>query len=156
MIIHPFAPVYDKDCKILILGSFPSPASREVNFYFGHKQNRFWKLLSALFNEEIKQDALSKTKFLLKHHIALWDVVQSCDVIAASDNSIKNVVVNNFDLIFKKTGEIPVFTLGKTATKLYAKHTGQTSIMLPSTSPANCRLSFESMLSQFHILLNYL
>ncbi len=156
MIIHPFKPVFDENSKILILGSFPSPASREVNFYFGHKQNRFWRVLSDLFDEKIADDINSKTQFLLNQHIALWDVVYSCEITKAADSKIKNVTVNDFSKIFNKTGNIPVFTLGNTATKLYKKHTGEDSIKLPSTSPANCKLSYNELLKAFSIILNYL
>ena len=92
---HTFGPVYDSESRILILGSFPSVKSREISFYYGHPQNRFWKLLSLLFNEEIKD----KKTFLLKHHIALFDVIESCDIIGSSDTSIRNVKPNDLSLM---------------------------------------------------------
>ena len=153
-VIHPFAPIFDKQSKILILGSLPSPASRQQGFYFGHKQNRFWKILSTLFNEEIL-DIESKKQFLLKHNIALWDVVKSCDIVGASDASIKNVQVNDFNIILKLADIKAIFTLGKTATKLFKKYTNLNCIELPSTSPANCAIPFEELLNQFKIILNY-
>lgn len=153
-IAHPFAPIFNEQSKILILGSLPSPASRQQGFYFGHKQNRFWKILSTLFNEEIF-DIESKKQFLLKHNIALWDVVKSCEIVGASDSTIKNVQVNDFDIILNSANIKAIFTLGKTATKLFKKYTNLDCIELPSTSPANCAIPFEELLNKFKIILNF-
>ena len=154
--IHPFEPVFDKNSKILILGSMPSPKSREVGFYYGHKQNRFWKVLSALFDEENLDDIEFKKEFLLRHNIALWDVIKSCKIAGANDNSIKDVKVNDFSLILKNAKIKAIFTLGTAATKYLKKFTNLTSIQLPSTSPANCATSFENLCQQFSIILHYL
>lgn len=153
---HPFPPVYNKFSKVLLLGSFPSPKSREVNFYFGHKQNRFWKVLSSIFNCAEPISIKEKTEFLLSHNLALWDVVKSCEIVGAKDESITNATANDFDLIFKSCNIKAVFTIGKTATKLYKTLTGKNSIFLPSTSPANCATSFEKLKSEFSVILNYL
>ena len=96
---HTFGPVYDSQSRILILGSFPSVKSREINFYYGHRNNRFWKILGMLFNEEIED----KKSFLLKHHIALFDVIESCDIIGSSDASIQNVKPNDLSIILNNS-----------------------------------------------------
>lgn len=156
LINHPFKPVFNKCSKILMLGSFPSPKSRQEGFYFAHPKNRFWPILSALFNEKTPTTNEDKINFLLSHKIALWDVVKSCEISGASDSSIKNVVANNFNKIFSVCKINAVFTLGNTATKLYKKHVNDNCINLPSTSPANCKLSFDAMLENYKIILNYL
>ena len=156
IIVHPFDPVFDKNSKILIWGSMPSPKSREIGFYFGHKQNRFWNVLSAIFNEPIIDDIKFKKQFLLRHNIALWDVVKSCSICGAKDSSIANVKVNDFNKILS-TGNIKaIFTLGNTATKYFKKYTNLSCIQLPSTSPANCAISFEKLCNKFKIILEFL
>ena len=95
MVDHPIRPVFDKTSNILILGSFPSVKSREANFFYGHPQNRFWKVLAAVYNEKLTESTDKKKVFLLKNHIAVWDVIKSCDIEGSSDSSIKNVVPNN-------------------------------------------------------------
>ena len=99
MVVHPIDPVYDKNSKILILGSFPSVKSREEGFFYGHKQNRFWKVISAVFNEEEPKSIEEKKALLLRNHIALWDVIKSCDIVGSSDSSISNVVANDLSVI---------------------------------------------------------
>lgn len=102
---HLFAPVFNADSEILILGSFPSVKSREQNFYYGHPQNRFWKLLSKIYGKmDIKLETIDEKKeFLLENHIALWDVIKSCDIKGSSDSSIRNIEVNNLDIIIKNS-----------------------------------------------------
>jgi hypoxanthine-DNA glycosylase len=141
MLIHPFDPIFNADSCVLILGSFPSPASRS-NYYYGHPHNRFWKTLSELFNERVPEpDRESKKAFLFSHKIALWDVLHSCEITGADDNSIKNPVPNKFKPMLAKRQIRAIFTNGKKATELFqklcAKEAGQNSIYLPSTSPAN-------------------
>ncbi len=151
---HPFKPIFNKNSKILILGSMPSPTSRQEGFYFAHKQNRFWKILSTLFNEELSTIE-SKKQFLINHKIALWDVVKSCEIVGASDSSIKNVQVNDFNIILKVANIKAIFTLGKTATKFLKKYTNLNCIELPSSSPANCAVPFEELLNKYKIILNF-
>ncbi len=145
-------PVYDKDSKILILGSMPSKKSREAKFYYMHPQNRFWKTLESVYQEEI----FEKTEFLKKHQIALWDVIASCDINGASDSSIKNVIPNDIAKIVKNSQITKIFTAGKTAEKYYRKYIypdlQMESICLPSTSPANCRISFEKIAEEWKII----
>jgi len=123
------------------LGSFPSPASR-VNYYYGHPQNRFWKTLSELFNcPPPNPDPESKRNFILERNLALWDVLHSCEITGADDNTIRSPVPNKFQPILSKSKISAIFTNGKKATELFqklcAKEAGQNSIYLPSTSPAN-------------------
>ncbi|MBO5371852.1 MAG: DNA-deoxyinosine glycosylase [Lachnospiraceae bacterium] len=154
---HEFGPVYDENSKILILGSFPSVKSREVQFYYGHPQNRFWKLLGCLYKETVPVDILGKKDFLKKYGIALWDVIESCDIIGSSDSSIKNVVPNNPMDFLAQTKIERIFTNGKTAEKLYHKYvepmTGIKAIGLPSTSPANAAFSLERLKESWKVIL---
>lgn len=153
---HTIEPVFDKDSRILILGSFPSPKSREAGFYYGHAQNRFWKVLGAVLEEEFPDSTAGKKEILLKRHIALWDVLASCDIEGASDSSIRNPVPNDFKRIFTSAPIRAVFTTGKTAGKLYARFTGTNSIILPSPSPANCAMGMEKLISAYSAILPYL
>ena len=153
MIKHPFPPLYDKNSKILILGSFPSVKSREQNFFYGHPQNRFWKVTSAVFGCELPITIEEKKKFLLSHEIALWDVIASCDINGSSDSSITNVTPNDLSLIFESADIKNVFVNGKTAEKYYKmyqeKAVGRTALCLPSTSPANAAWSVERLVSEW-------
>lgn len=145
---------------MLILGTMPSPQSRKQGFYYGHPQNRFWKVLAALFDEDIPQGVEQRRRFALSHGIALWDVLASCDIVGASDSSIRNPVANDIAGLLKKAPIKAVFTTGKTAGKLYQKLcrplTGKEAGILPSPSPANCRCHLEELLEAYRILLPYL
>jgi hypoxanthine-DNA glycosylase len=139
---HPFAPIYDARSRVLILGSFPSPKSREFGFYYGNPQNAFWRTLAfALDVSEPAQDIAAKTEFLLENRVALWDVLRSCDIDGADDNSIRNPAANDFRPIIEASEIRAVFTTGKKATELYNKlaaaDVGMSARYLPSTSPAN-------------------
>jgi hypoxanthine-DNA glycosylase len=155
-IIHPIPPLYNENSNILILGSFPSPKSREVGFFYGNKQNKFWKILGEIFDEAVPENVEGKTEYLYRHKIALWDVIHSCEIDGASDSSIKNVVANDFDLIFSQCEIKAVFTTGLTATKLYKKLTHRESIYLPSPSPANCAKPFYELVDSYKIIKEYL
>ncbi len=160
MIEHPFEPLFDSDSKILILGSFPSVKSREENFYYGHPQNRFWKVTSSLLsvNSPVKID--EKKQFLLDNHIALWDVIKSCDITNSSDSSIKNAVGNDLDCILENSCIKMIFTNGKTSDKYYRKFqldkTKKEAVCLPSTSPANAAFSMQRLIKEWSIILDYL
>ncbi len=147
---HTLKPIYDKNSKILILGSIPSIASRDANFYYAHPQNRFWKTLEKIFNENIDNDIDSKIEFLYKHNIALFDVIKSCDINSSSDSSIKNVIPNDLTKILKNSKIDTIFTTGKKAYTLYNKYiypkTNIEAIYLPSTSPANSKKGIENIL----------
>ncbi len=146
---HPFAPVFDENSQILILGSFPSVKSREVSFYYGHPQNRFWRVLAALFHSDVPSSVQEKQRFLLDHRIALWDVIASCDISGSFDSSIRNAVPNDIAAFLADTKISRVFTNGGTAYRLYHGHveqkTGIAAVALPSTSPANAAYSLERL-----------
>ncbi len=151
MITHPIEPIYDKYSKILILGSFPSVRSREEGFFYGHKQNRFWKVVSGVFEEEEPRTIEEKKTLLIRNKIALWDVIQSCDIIGSSDSSITNVVPNDLSAILSTADIKAIYVNGKTALKYYEKYTEhvikRSAICLPSTSPANAAWSMEKLLA---------
>lgn len=144
-VTHEFGPVYDKNSKILILGSLPSVKSRQQQFYYGHPQNRFWKVLSAALGESIGGSVDEKKRIMLKNHIALWDVIQSCDIIGSSDSSIKNVKENDISVILDAADIKAIFLNGAKAYELFKKYCGGIEdrneppaiLKLPSTSPAN-------------------
>ena len=118
-VIHPFDPIYSNTSRILILGSLPSVKSREQNFFYGHPQNRFWKVISGLMNEPVPVDVEEKRELLLRHDIAIWDVIQSCDIKGSSDSSIKNVTPTDLASIVEHSKITKVFCNGKTSGKLY-------------------------------------
>ena len=158
MMKHPFEPIYDKNSKILILGSFPSVVSRKQSFYYSNKNNRFWKIMPLLFNEKIGDSINERTEFLLRHHIALWDVIESCDINGSSDSSINNVKVNDIKGLLDKTDISTIFTTGKKAHELYIKYVypqlGIEDINLPSTSSANARMKLDELVSTYGVILN--
>ena len=150
MIVHPIPPLYDENSRILILGSFPSVRSREAKFFYGHPQNRFWKVTSDVFGEDVPQTIDEKKAFLFRNHIALWDVIGSCDIEGSSDSSIRNVTANDLDVILDHADIKQIFVNGKTAYKYYRKYsenkTGRPAICLPSTSPANAAWSVDRLI----------
>lgn len=154
--IHTINPVFDKNSKILILGSFPSVKSREANFFYGHPRNRFWRVLSAVLLCECPQTVDEKRTMLLENKIALWDVIKSCDIHASSDSSIKNVIPNDLSIITNTADVKAVFTNGNTAHKLFLLHNeGMSAVKLPSTSPANAAMSIERLIEEWKILRNF-
>lgn len=155
-IVHTFAPVYDKNSKLLILGSFPSVKSREISFYYGHPRNRFWTLLSALLKQPIPVSIEEKKNLLLSYHIALWDVIQSCEIKGSSDSSIKNVVPNNILSLIEQTSVTHIYANGSKAYSLYEKYCKPDIFLpitkLPSTSPANAAFPLERLIKEWSIL----
>ncbi len=156
MIEHPFPPLYNKDSKILILGSFPSVKSREQKFFYGHPQNRFWKVVAAVFGCDVPETIEEKKKFLLENGIALWDVIASCEIEGSSDSSIKNVKVNDLSKILDEADVRQIFVNGKTAEKYFKKYTkaqiGRDAITLPSTSPANAAWSVDALIEKWKVI----
>lgn len=149
---HEFEPVFDRDSKILILGTLPSVKSRENNFYYGHPQNRFWKLIAEIFDEkDIPKTIEQKKEMLLRNHIAIWDVVSECDIIGSSDSSIKNVVPTDLKIVLDTAKIDKIYANGSKAYELYMKYqhvkTGREIIKLPSTSPANAAYSLEKLIN---------
>lgn len=159
-IIHAFSPVFDSESRILVLGTMPSPKSRELGFYYSHPRNRFWPVLAKLFGEEVPKTPEKKANFALEHKIALWDILKECDIEGASDSSIKNAVPNDISVILKNADIKAVFTTGATAAKLYKKfiepETKISAIALPSTSPANAKIKFEELVEEYKIVLEYI
>ena len=157
MVEHPISPVFNKASKILILGSFPSVKSREANFFYGHPQNRFWKVLALVFEEAVPETVEQKRAFLLRNQVAVWDVIKSCDIIGSSDSSIKNVVANDLTVILKEAEIKRIFVNGKKAEQFYKKYIekeiGRNAICLPSTSPANAAWSVEKLVSEWKQIL---
>ncbi len=149
MVSHPIPPVFDRHSTILILGSFPSVKSREAQFFYGHPQNRFWKVTSNVFGVAEPRTIEEKKTFLLSHGIAVWDVIASCDITGSSDNSIKNVVPNDLTMILNHADIRTIFVNGKIAEKFYNKYVkdviGRDAVCLPSTSPANAAWSLERL-----------
>jgi hypoxanthine-DNA glycosylase len=157
MIKHPFPPLYDENSKILILGSFPSVKSREEMFFYGHPQNRFWRVVAAVLCEEVPQTIPQKRKMLLSHGIALWDVLASCEIEGSADSTIKNAVANDISDILKTANIKRIFVNGKTAEKYYNKYIkrsiGREAICLPSTSPANAKWGLEELAGAWKVIL---
>jgi len=141
-VIHAIEPVWDAESRVLVLGTMPSPASREAGFYYGHPQNRFWPVLAALFNASEPQSTDQRRAFVLGRHIALWDVLASCEIRGAEDSTIRNPVPNDIAGLLAKAPNIRrVFTTGQVAHSLYDRLirplSGMADAALPSPSPAN-------------------
>ncbi|MBS5737136.1 MAG: DNA-deoxyinosine glycosylase [Clostridiales bacterium] len=155
---HTIPPLYNENSKILILGSFPSVKSRETEFFYGHPQNRFWKVMAALFREKIPESTEEKKSLLLSHGVALWDAVYSCDIVGSSDSSIKNVIPNDILFILSKTSVSKIFLNGKTAEKYYKKYIEKDvdikAVCLPSTSPANASVSLDELIKKWSVIIN--
>ena len=157
MIYHPIEPVYDSQSRILILGSFPSVKSREAMFFYGHPQNRFWKVTAAVFGCPVPQTVDEKRAFLLANRIAVWDVIASCEIEGSSDSTIRNVTPNDLSKILNSAPVEQIFVNGKTALKYYEKYlrpvTGREAVCLPSTSPANAAWNLEKLTEAWSIIL---
>ncbi len=158
MVTHPIPPVFDRHSKVLILGSFPSVKSREAQFFYGHPQNRFWRVTSAVFGADTPNTIEEKKNFLLSHGLAVWDVIASCDITGSSDSSIKNVIPNDLTLILNTAEIHTIFVNGKTAEKFYNKYIkntiGREVVCLPSTSPANAAWSVERLINAWKVIRN--
>ena len=160
MQVHPFDPINDEDSRILILGTFPSVKSREVQFYYGHPRNRFWKTLAIILQADFPQTVEEKIQFLKTHHIALWDTCAACDIDGSADATIRRTVPNDIRPILKTADIRAIFCGGKTAGGLYEKHifpqTGIPAIVLPSTSPANAACTDAMLIHAWSAILPYL
>ena len=158
--VHPFPPLYDQHSRILILGSFPSVKSREQMFFYGHPQNRFWKMLPMVLGEPVPQSIEEKRQLVLRHGIALWDVIESCEITGSSDSSIRNVKVNDLSRILLAGDIRQIYVNGGTAYRYYMKYTkpklGIDAIKLPSTSPANAAWSLERLAEAWSIIREHL
>ena len=156
MVVHPIDPVFNEHSRVLILGSFPSVKSREAEFFYGHPQNRFWKVLAAVFHRPVPATVEEKRALLLEEGVALWDVIASCEIRGSSDSSIKNAVPNDLTPIFETAYIEAIYVNGKTAEKYYKKYllpvTGREAVVLPSTSPANAAWNLERLVEAWQIL----
>ena len=147
--IHPIPPLFDANSRVLILGSFPSVKSRESGFFYGHPQNRFWRVLSDIFGETPPKTVAEKKSLALCHGVALWDVIAQCEIVGSSDASITNVAPNDLSAILNAADIRAVFCNGNTSYSYYNKYcraqTGHDAVLLPSTSPANARWTKEKL-----------
>ena len=154
---YPFIPLYDENSEILILGSFPSVKSQENKFFYGHPQNRFWPMIAEIFGEVRPQTREEKIALALRNHMAVWDVIESCDIVGSSDSSIKNAVPNDLSEILEKTRISRIIINGRTAEKFYRKYQAKAvdipAVCLPSTSPANAAWSFERLKEAWSIII---
>ena len=160
ILTHNFEPIYNKDSRILILGSFPSVKSRENNFYYGHPQNRFWKVIAGVTGNPVPVSIDEKKELLLSNHIAIWDVIASCSIQGSSDSSIRDVVVNDFTKVLADSSIQTIYVNGNKAYELYHKYAepqaGIEAIKLPSTSPANAAWSVVRLCEKWKQILTYL
>lgn len=154
---HPFPPLYDENSRVLILGSFPSVKSREQLFFYGHPQNRFWKVISSVVGGAEPKTIAEKKALLHANKIALWDVIASCEITGSADSSIKNVTANDISEILQTADIQNIYVNGKTAEKYFKKYLESTvhqpAICLPSTSPANAAWSVERLTESWRVLL---
>lgn len=156
-VIHDIPPLYDSESRVLLLGSIPSPKSREVGFFYGHPQNRFWRVLSAVLGEELPVTIADKRAMCLAHHIALWDTIARCNIVGASDTSIKNAIPNDIQWLLHQTKIERIYATGAKSAALYRKlvepQTHMPIIQLPSTSPANAAWSLERLIEAYASIL---
>lgn len=159
LVTHEFDAFFDEDSRVLILGTIPSPKSREQGFYYGHPQNRFWKVLADVLGEEFPQTVEERKGFLKRNHIALWDVLESCEIKGASDVSIRNARPNDMNRILQAADIRAIFATGAKAAQLYKKlcfpECGVEAVRLPSTSPANCGCSYETLREAYSQICDY-
>lgn len=155
-LFHPIPPVWNEESRVLVLGSFPSVKSRESGFFYGHRQNRFWRVLASVFDSPVPETTEEKKRLLLEKHVALWDVIASCDISGSADSSIENAKVNDILPIIESSRISAVFANGNTAAKLYEKYVFPTvkikATVLPSTSPANARFSLQMLIEKWSVI----
>lgn len=157
-VLHTLSPIADEKSRILILGTMPSPKSREIGFYYGHPQNRFWRILSMIYGEELPQDNAGREAMLRRHGIALWDVLRSCRIEGASDASIRDPLPNDIaGLLRQHPGIGRIYTTGTTAGRLYRQlclpDTGREAVILPSPSAANAQMTLPKLVEAYRVIL---
>ena len=156
MLDHPFPPFFDEESTVLILGSFPSVRSRETGFFYGHPQNRFWRVLAAVYEEDTPRTIEEKKQFLTNHHIALWDVVAACEIEGSADSTLRQVSGNDLTSLLACAPISRIFVNGKAAERYYRRliepTVQRTAITLPSTSPANASWSLERLIDAWSII----
>ena len=157
---HNIEPLYNKDSQVLILGSFPSVKSREQEFFYSHPQNRFWQVLSNIFESAVPSTVGDKKRLILNNHLALWDVIAECEITGSADSSIKNVIPNDIGKILAESNINTIFINGRTAEKYYIRYTepriNKKAICLPSTSPANAAWSVTRLCEEWKIIKEYI
>ena len=155
-ITHPFGPLFSGESRVLILGSFPSVKSREQNFFYGHPQNRFWKVISAIFGENMPATIDDKKRLILNNKLALWDSIASCEITGSSDSSIRNARANDISMILDNAPIEHIYTNGKKSHELYVKYiepaVGRKAICLPSTSPANAQWTLDRLIDAWSVI----
>ena len=153
---HPFGPLFGPESRILILGSFPSVKSREQNFFYGHPQNRFWKVIAALFDQPVPATIPEKKELILSHGLALWDSIASCVITGSSDASIRDVRANDLRIILDSCPIERIYCNGQKSHEMYNKYIlpvlGREAVCLPSTSPANAQWSLEKLTAAWAVL----
>ena len=156
-VFHPFEPLYDENSSVLILGSFPSVKSREQQFFYGHPQNRFWKVIAALYHAEVPVTIPEKKELILGHGLALWDSIASCEITGSSDASIRAVRANDLNVILEYSPIRGIYCNGKTSWQQYERlirpQTGREAVCLPSTSPANARWTLPRLIEAWSVIL---
>ncbi len=156
MIIHPIPPLFNEESETLILGSFPSVKSREAAFFYGHPQNRFWTVVAEIYGYDKPQTVEEKTKLILENKLAMWDVIESCEIEGSADSTITNVTANDLSIILSNSKVDRIFVNGKTAEKYYKKYTypktGIKAVCLPSTSPANAAWNVKRLVDAWKII----
>ncbi len=159
-VVHPLDPLFNEHSRVLVLGTMPSPKSREKSFYYAHPQNRFWPVMARVLNEEPPTSNEQRAAMLLQHGVALWDVLASCDIVGASDASIRNPVPNDLRRITDAAPIRQIFCTGSTAARLYRRliqpSLGRDAIQLPSTSPANAQWNVERLVGAYCAILDWL
>ena len=155
-IIHPIPPTYDENSRILILGSFPSVKSREMMYFYGHPQNRFWKLMAALYEEEVPVTVPERKDLLLRNRIAVWDSIKQCTVTGSSDSSIKDVIPNDLTPILESAPIEQIYCNGRKSWEMYHRYiepaTHRKAVALPSTSPANAACTMDKLIEAWKII----
>ena len=158
LIKHPFGPVFDENSRVLILGSFPSVRSREQNFFYGHPQNRFWKVIAALSDQPVPQSIDEKKQLILSSRLALWDSIASCEITGSSDSSIRNALPNDLSLILDNCNIEKIYCNGRKSHELYKRYieaeTGREAVCLPSTSPANAQWTLQKLIESWAVILD--
>jgi len=153
---HPFGPLYDENSRVLILGSFPSVKSREQNFFYGHPQNRFWKVVAAVFGQPVPQTVEEKKLLILDNGLALWDSIASCEITGSSDASIRNARANDIGIILNSCSIERIYCNGRKSHELYQRYiepeTGREAVCLPSTSPANAKWTLEKLTGAWSVI----
>ena len=159
-VLHPLEPVADAGSRVLLLGTMPSPKSREAGFYYAHPQNRFWRVLAALWGEETPAGTQERLAFARRHHIALWDVLRACSIEGADDGSIRQPEINDLRRVLDRADIRAIFTTGTKAAALYRRYclpvTGRPAIPLPSTSPANASATLDDLTQAYRAILAFI